>query len=131
MFFTEEENIWEQPDKKGNRALDKRKIKPDKPVITVDYEHYAHFLAGTDWTEEQKQEYLQTIWNITCELVSLGIGVHPLQQIENGCGKIPDNAEQPALLTPDMLEYRDTGITSIFKETTQSVVSEQEGGGKA
>lgn len=102
-----------------------------RPVITVDYEHYVYFLADTDWTEEQKQEYLQTIWNITCELVSLGIGVHPLQQIENGCGKIPTNSEQSELLTPDMLEYRDTGITSIFKEITQPDVSEQEKGGKA
>lgn len=102
-----------------------------RPAITVDYEHYARFLADTDWTEEQKQEYLQTIWYITCELVSLGIGVHPLQQVKNGCGKNPENFEQSALLTPGMLKYEDTGITSIFKETIHSAISKQKEGGKA
>ena len=54
-----------------------------KPVILVDYEKYAHFLDDADLSDEEKQEFVQTIWSIIVEFVSLGFGVHPLQQAQN------------------------------------------------
>jgi hypothetical protein len=71
------------------------------PVITVDYERYAHFLENSDLTEEQKREFLQTIWNIIVEFVSLGFGVHPLQQAQNACGKLDKYSPKPAMTAPD------------------------------
>lgn len=83
----------------------------DKPVITVDYDRYAHYLDGTDLTDEQKQEYLQALWSIIVEFVSLGFSVHPLQQAENACGKFEENSSNSALEATDQL-YLDHKILS-------------------
>ncbi|MEO1151836.1 MAG: hypothetical protein AAFW83_12745 [Pseudomonadota bacterium] len=50
------------------------------PVVSVDVDAYAHFLDGADLTETQKEELLQALWSIIVEFVSLGFGVHPIQQ---------------------------------------------------
>ena len=73
--------------KKTSRITDKK----TKPAITVDVKKYEHYLENSGLTQEQKEEYLQTLWNIIVEFVSLGWGVHPLQQLENGCGESSKN----------------------------------------
>lgn len=55
-----------------------------RPVITFDYERYAHFLEDDDLTDEQKRELLETLWNIIVNFVSLGFGVHPLDATKLG-----------------------------------------------
>ena len=60
--------------KKGKEPQNKKTYAPvsgNRPVITVDYEKYGHFLEGSDLTEAQKQEFLQTLWNIIVEFVSV------------------------------------------------------------
>lgn len=66
-----------------------------RPVITVDYEKYAHFLDDSDLTEDQKQEFLQMLWNIIVEFVSMGFGVHPLQQAQEICGQLGEDEAKP------------------------------------
>jgi len=73
------------------------------PVITVDYERYAHMLEDSDLSEAQKREFLQSLWNVIVEFVSLGFGVHPLQQAENACGKDKENSTNSALTAPNQL----------------------------
>ena len=75
------------------------------PVITVDYEKYEHFLEDSDLSEEQKREFLQTLWEVICTFVSLGFGVHPVQQAQNACGKAEETAPKPALSMPDRVKY--------------------------
>ena len=85
-----------------------------RPVITVDYDRYAHFLEHAELSEEQKHEYLQTIWNIIVEFVSLGFGVHPLQQAQNSCGKFEEIASDPAAVGSNGVECSDNILTSEF-----------------
>lgn len=84
------------------------------PVMTVDYERYAHFLEDADLTEEQKQEFLQTLWNIIVEFVSLGWGVHPLQQAQSPCGQVKENPSNTALTAPDTLYLDEQFISENF-----------------
>jgi len=86
------------------------------PVITVDYERYAHFLENADLTEDQKREFLQTLWNIIVEFVSIGFGVHPVQQAQNACGKDQINSSKTALTVPD-------GIYSTHKLLIEKFVN--------
>lgn len=76
-------------------------VKNARPTVSIDYEKYAHFLDDTYLTEDQRREYLDTIWKIICEFVSLGFGVHPLQQAQDACGQIEQNSENPPLLRLD------------------------------
>ncbi len=92
---------------------------PNQPIVTVDYERYAHYLDGADLTDEQKQEYLQTIWSIIVEFVSLGFGVHPLQHIDNACGESAEQASHTPILTPDMIHSGEFNLIRNFKEKSE------------
>jgi hypothetical protein len=74
------------------------------PTLTLDVELYQHYLDNSDLTEEQKNELLNTLWNIICGFVQMGFGVHPVQQaLAENSGKdaitalTPTHADSPAL----------------------------------
>jgi hypothetical protein len=52
------------------------------PSLTIDWTFYASQLEGSDLSDDQKRELIETLWNIVVSCVDLGFGVHPLQQ---GC----------------------------------------------
>lgn len=91
--------------------------KRERPVMTVDFERYAHMLEDSDLTEEQKRELLQALWNITVEFVSLGFGVHPIQQAKEACGKPTEKSSNSALTASDTV-YLDQSILSQFFEAS-------------
>ena len=47
--------------------------------MPVDLEKYRHYLDGFDMTEKQKDEYLETVWQIVGSFVDAAWGVHPVQ----------------------------------------------------
>ncbi len=53
-----------------------------KNAIHIDYERYEKFLENADLTEQEKREFIDALWSIIMEFVSLGFGVHPLQQVD-------------------------------------------------
>ncbi|MEQ9489558.1 MAG: hypothetical protein RIM72_11260 [Alphaproteobacteria bacterium] len=94
----------------------------DKPVVTVDYEFYERFLEDTNLTEEQKREFLQHLWNLICEFVSLGWGVHPLQQAQEGtenCGKSAESKTDSANADADALHCLDSIFIEKFSAATE------------
>ena len=56
---------------KGNDA--------SSPRLTVDWEQYAEYLAESDLSEEEKREFIQTLWYIVVSFVDLGFGVSTTQ----------------------------------------------------
>ncbi|TYC51889.1 hypothetical protein FMN50_20225 [Rhodobacterales bacterium] len=50
-------------------------------VLQVDFEKYMHFLDDPSISDDQKQEFLETIWSILLQFVDLGFGIHPMQQV--------------------------------------------------
>lgn len=89
------------------------------PVITVDVPLYEQYLADSDLTEEEKHDFLQTVWKIFCEFIMYGYGVHPLQQVENGCGRTSGNDDHSSFLTLDMLELEDHQVTEKFRDVAE------------
>lgn len=49
-------------------------------TLAIDWTLFEHHLSGSDLTEEQKREFLQTIWYIVVAFVDLGFGIAPVQQ---------------------------------------------------
>lgn len=85
--------------------------------VFVDYDLYAHYLADADLSEEQKREFLEVLWNIICEFVSLGWGVHPIQQAleaKENCGKQPGTATESAVSSGDAVQWLDTNFIEQF-----------------
>ena len=52
------------------------------PSIAIDYALYEAYLADSDWSDEEKQAFLDALWQIIVAFVDLGFGVHPLLQAE-------------------------------------------------
>ena len=94
--------------------------KPAPAVITVDYEKYAHFLEDADLAEEQKREFLQAVWEVIVGFVSLGFGVHPVQQANNACGYLEEISLQAAPLMLDGLHCRQEILTNTFDSATDA-----------
>ena len=98
-----------------------------KPVITVDYERYAHFLDSSDLSDEQKQEFLQTLWNIVVGFVDLGFGVHPVQQAQKPCGKVEVSEPKPALTVPNRVECSLKSLIHRFASSVDQKSDVKEG----
>ncbi len=77
-----------------------------EPIVTVDYELYKHYLEDTDLDEQQKREILEALWSIITSFVSLGFGVHPLQEIAQlQCGQNDENNNHPPSKNPNDVDY--------------------------
>jgi len=72
----------------------------DYPVLEFDAEEFWHFVESFDLSDEEKREYLETVWSIIADFVDLGFGIHPIQQ---ACGKLTENFSKTALTAPDGL----------------------------
>lgn len=57
------------------------------PKLTIDWDLYQDFLEDTDLTDDQKREFIETLWSIMVSFVDLGFGIHPLQQ---ACGQMDE-----------------------------------------
>ncbi len=65
-------------DEKNNKGV---------PTITLDYALYESYLNDSDLSDEQKIEFIDTLWNIIVSFVDLGFGVHPSQQAQESANK--------------------------------------------
>ncbi len=69
------------------------------PSLSIDWEVYASYLDENDLTDDQKREFIETLWNIVVAFVDLGFGIHPVQQ---ACEQ---DGENDLNLTADLLSY--------------------------
>lgn len=53
-------------------------------VLTLDVARYEAMLDDPGLSEEQRREFLETLWSIIVSFVDLGYGIHPLQQSASG-----------------------------------------------
>lgn len=53
---------------------------PLKNALTFDAHQFCHFLADSDWTEEQKIEFIEVLWQIVVSFVDLGFDLNPVQR---------------------------------------------------
>ncbi len=59
-----------------------------RPALKLDVERYRKMLDSTDLSEDEKQDFLETVWSIVIGFVDLGFEIHPLQQVDpGGCGQ--------------------------------------------
>ena len=76
------------------------------PVITFDYELYADYMDEEDLTEEEKQEFLRSLWNLVVEFMALGFEIHPVQQAQNACGEFSKTRRNPPISGSDAVGCR-------------------------
>lgn len=97
-------------------------------AVTVDYEKYLHFLEDADISDQDKREFLQTLCGIICEFVSLGFGVHPVQQAQKPCGKREEISAKPSLTAPNGVELRGKAIAKSIDDAAELETDKAAGG---
>lgn len=72
--------------------------------LKLDIARYQHYLDATRLSPGEKEELLNTLWNLTCEFVYLGFGISSVQQAtaletnpQRYLTKIRDKADQNSL----------------------------------
>jgi hypothetical protein len=80
-----------------------------RPALTLDVERYEKMLNDCDLTQQQRQEFLATVWSIIVGFVDLGFDIHPLQQAD------PDRCGQDL----DLTSYMATNVISSYKGLPQ------------
>ena len=91
-------------------------------AITVDYEAYAHFLDGSELSEDQKRAFLQALWALVCEFVALGFDVHPVQQAQDACEQLPRNRTNPPYSDADAVGCRGSFLPTEFSNAAGGAV---------
>jgi len=77
-------------------------------TLSIDWDLYGEYLADSDLSDDQKLEFIETLWNIVVAFVDLGFGVHPIQQVSEqlDAGEIVKRCEQKdesRIILPDDL----------------------------
>lgn len=52
----------------------------EPPNDSFDWEEFGYHLEDSDLSDEQKQDFIETLFGIMLSFVDLGYGLHPVQQ---------------------------------------------------
>ncbi|MCY0149335.1 hypothetical protein OEG84_16870 [Hoeflea sp. G2-23] len=65
------------------------------PALSIDWEFYGTYLDESDLSDDQKREFIETLWSIAVSFVDLGFGIAPVQtgceQNANSALRLPDD----------------------------------------
>ena len=89
--------------------------KDTKNTLTIDVSLYEHYLDDSDMSDAEKNEFIQTMWNLVCEFVMIGFKIHPIQQGYQECGKDEKQDTAPHALSLDVIKSLDPDILDIKK----------------
>ena len=87
-------------------------------IVTLDYDLYAQHLDDADLSEDQKREFLETLWNLIVEIMSLGFDVHPVQQAQKPCGKLSKNLKERPFIEANAVQLNSHILEHIFSDAT-------------
>ena len=52
---------------------------PASPALSLDPQEYLTFLDECDWSDQQKREFIQALWQIIVSVIEMNSGMHPVQ----------------------------------------------------
>ncbi|MEM6780315.1 MAG: hypothetical protein AAF569_00470 [Pseudomonadota bacterium] len=98
-----------------------------RPTLNIDLQEFVHFLDEVEGTDEEKQEYLELIWQICCEFALLGMGLNSVQLAQQSCGKDHKTASITAQGDSPALDSKDKKtLVSAFIESQDLQKNEEE-----
>lgn len=63
---------------------------PGSMGLSIDWERYGAYLEDSDLSDEEKIEFIKTLWSIMVNFVDLGFRLSPLDQVCEQNGEIRD-----------------------------------------
>ena len=99
----------------------------DRPIITLDYDLYAHYLEDSDLSEAEKREFIETMWGFIVDLMSIGYEIHPVQQAQEACGKLSKSPVNPPHSRAEMVQSGGQFIETKFSNAANDRTPEAAG----
>lgn len=69
--------------------------------------------------EQERQEFLQTVWNIIVACIDFGWGDHPIQQVQDSCGKSPEIKPDSGLSGDNMVFSEDRKLNDKYNKVAE------------
>ena len=88
---------------------DQNQTPPPRLALSLDMEKYLGQVEDWNLTEEQKREFIETLWGLLVAFAELGFGISAAEQAMNACGQVRDCSAKPALAVPDAV-YSEDGL---------------------
>lgn len=92
-------------------------VLPEFPETTLDIEKYQSYLEGIDVSEEQAQEFLETLWNMMQTMVNMGLGLEGAQLYLDQCEQQAAQDFKQATQRKETAPAFNQSSTSFNKET--------------
>ena len=93
--------------KNRNSEIDKKDA--NQNVLHFDWQDWLPFIEGSDLSESQKQELIETLWQIVIAFVDLGwhVGNAGGNACENSCGQAQEKNSETAFTPALMLQWKE------------------------
>jgi hypothetical protein len=76
----------------------------DRPFLSCDFSKFEKYFEDEDISEADKTALLQTLWNFVVAAMSLNLGVHPMEQAMENCGKDKKSASDAPLSLHNLVD---------------------------
>ena len=104
-----------------------QKAKTETPfAIDFDANEFMHFLEGTDWSDEQKAEYITLVWDIVFDLVMCGVSIKVPDAPQNACGKLSKNGADEGIQARAMVKSSHGQLIEKFARLSPDKVRSDE-----
>lgn len=80
-------------------------------TLTLDVKKYEHFFEDEDYSDQQKQDYLQALWSILVTFIHLGVEVRPVAE---DCGKPTDRNDLGPDTASTVVRSKSQNLNSKF-----------------
>ena len=91
------------------------------PALAFDFREYQRFVDDSDWTEAQKREFLEAVWQIIVGFVDLGFKLHPVQLAINAKPLAPDSSR--VLSSVNISASKELAVAAQFDERAERIDS--------
>lgn len=98
----------------NSQTVDSDSGNTSRRAISFDAAAFMHFLAETDWIDEEKAEYITIVWDIVCQFVALGFDVHPFQQAQKPCGELAEFGGESASIDSQVVDLCHSNLIEEF-----------------
>lgn len=84
-------------------------------ALSFDAQEYLHFLEDCDWTEDQKREFIEALWQIIVGFVDMGFDLHPIQQVMDSPKtlEVDSGGVLDSISKQEFFQTKDTGLDRL------------------
>ena len=84
-----------------------------------DLSEFDHLLETSDLNEEERQEFLQNIWNIIVGFIDLAWSDHPIQQAQKASGKPAKIDSESGIPCSSMVQSGHSNLTENYNKAAE------------